>query len=538
MLAWMVYVLVVSLALSAAALAVEKAALARRASTRWVWGLAILASLLLPMAISSISSGSPAAPVAVGPAVSHSNFPLRRPTSDELSPAIWVSDSAGPAAASPDTNVLLERVWFFSSLTMLTILFASAAQLNWRKRRWERGTILGVPVYVNETIGPAIVGLLRPRIVVPFWLMDETAEKKTLVIAHEQSHIEARDAQLLSIAVFLLAAMPWNLPLWWQLHRLRRAVELDCDARVLRRGHDVRRYGETLIAVGEKQSVNITVVAAMSESKSFLEQRIRTMLRKPTKWAWLSATVLAGVGIGFAAVAAQVVPPVAGAHASPTLAPKPDSATPKEVSVDIPTLESYVGYYKVNDYAVVTITRDGQQLSAQFGIYPNFLIYPSSNSEFFYKVIDAQLSFVTDPHGKVEAVILHLHGNNITMPRIGISAAAAHEMASQLGYRIDGHIPLPGSEAALRRQIAGILDNKPDYAEMGPALADAARQQMPKLGPKIAGLGAVQSIKYLGVDPLGNDLYKVTQKNGTRRWTIMVDSKGIVTGLEVERGWW
>lgn len=536
MLAWMVYVLVVSLALSAAALAVEKAALARRASTRWVWGLAILASLLLPMAISSISTGSPAAPVTAKPAASQSSFPLRRLTSDELSPAIWVSDSAGPVAASPDINTLLERVWLFSSLTMLAVLFASAAQLNWRKRRWERGTVLGVPVYITGTIGPAIVGLLRPCIVVPSWLMDETVEKKTLVIAHEQSHIEARDAQLLSIAVLLLAAMPWNLPLWWQLHRLRRAIELDCDARVLRHGHDVRRYGEALIAVGEKQSANIMVVAAMSESKSFLEQRIRTMLRKPGKWAWLSAIVLAGAGIGFAAVAAQVVPPVAGTHSSPAAVQKPGPVTPKEVSVDVNTLDNYVGAYKVNDYAAVVITRAGQQLSAQFGIYPSVPIYPSSNSDFFYKIVDAQLNFVTDTHGKAGAVTFHQNAYSITMPRI--SVAVAQQMGIELAYRVDGHTPLPGSEAALRQQIASFLESKPDYAEMSPELAAAVRQQLPELGPKIAELGAIQSVKYLGADPMGNDLYKVTQKNGTRRWSITVDPKGIVTGLEVQRGWW
>jgi hypothetical protein len=164
MLAWMVYVLVVSFALSIAALAVEKAAQVRRVRTRWVWGLAILASLLLPVALSSISTGSPAAPVTAKPTASQSGFPLRRLTSDELSPAIWVSDSAGPVAASPDINTLLDRVWLLSSLTMLALLFASVTQLNWRKRRWERGTILDVPVYITETIGPAIVRLLRPCI--------------------------------------------------------------------------------------------------------------------------------------------------------------------------------------------------------------------------------------------------------------------------------------------------------------------------------------------------------------------------------------
>ncbi|UUZ52386.1 hypothetical protein LP419_22985 [Massilia sp. H-1] len=43
----------------------------------------------------------------------------------------------------------------------------------------------------------------------------------------------ARDPQLLGLALLVLVAMPWNLPMWWQLRRLRHAIEVDCDARVL-----------------------------------------------------------------------------------------------------------------------------------------------------------------------------------------------------------------------------------------------------------------------------------------------------------------
>ena len=78
--------------------------------------------------------------------------------------------------------------------------------------------------------------------------------------------------------------MPWNLPLWWQLRRLRYAIEVDCDARVLAGGLDPAHYGETLIAVGERQSAYVGAVAAMSESRSFLEERIRIMISKPVKW--------------------------------------------------------------------------------------------------------------------------------------------------------------------------------------------------------------------------------------------------------------
>ena len=103
--------------------------------------------------------------------------------------------------------------------------------------------------------------------------------------------------------------MPWNLPLWWQLRRLRYAIEIDCDARVLKGGVDPAHYGETLIVVGERQSAYVGAVAAMSESKSFLEERIEHMIRKPVRWRRLGAATLASFAIALTALAAQVSPP-------------------------------------------------------------------------------------------------------------------------------------------------------------------------------------------------------------------------------------
>ena len=67
---------------------------------------------------------------------------------------------------------------------------------------------------------------------------DALPSHQAAVIAHEQSHLEARDPQLFTLALALLVFMPWNLPLWWQLRRLRYAIEIDCDARVLKGGVD------------------------------------------------------------------------------------------------------------------------------------------------------------------------------------------------------------------------------------------------------------------------------------------------------------
>jgi beta-lactamase regulating signal transducer with metallopeptidase domain len=167
----------------------------------------------------------------------------------------------------------------------------------------------GTAVYISVDSGPAVVGFLRPHIVVPRWLTKLSPDEQELVIAHERSHLGAYDTQLLTIAVCLLACMPWNPMLWWQLRRLRLAIEIDCDARVLSLGYPVARYSETLIAVGERQSASYAMAMARYGSKSFLEQRIYNMLRKKTRHAGVWALALACLGVGLAVCAAEVAPP-------------------------------------------------------------------------------------------------------------------------------------------------------------------------------------------------------------------------------------
>ena len=60
MLAWMIYVVLVTLLVGVAALAAEKAARLRLAPSRWIWMLAMAASLLIPTVIVSVSVQVPA----------------------------------------------------------------------------------------------------------------------------------------------------------------------------------------------------------------------------------------------------------------------------------------------------------------------------------------------------------------------------------------------------------------------------------------------------------------------------------------------
>jgi hypothetical protein len=49
-------------------------------------------------------------------------------------------------------------------------------------------------------------------------------------------------------------------------------------------------------------------------------------------------------------------------------------------------------------------------------------IYPSVATEFFYKVVKAQISFVQGGKGPATALVLHQNGRDMTMSRIDAGA--------------------------------------------------------------------------------------------------------------------
>jgi bla regulator protein BlaR1 len=523
MLAWMLYVVVVTVLLGLAALCAERSAQIRKASTRWLWGVAIIASLALPIAISSVSIQIPRMTSAmISQAAPQAAVPLRELTSTALAPSTWLAATAGPLPASAKLDALIGGLWIAASTLLFLAILLNGALLYRSKRGWDLSIVAGQEVHVSEDVGPAVVGLLRPRIVVPRWLLTAPADTQALVIAHERSHLEADDARLLAIAILLILTMPWNLALWWQLRRLRCAIEIDCDARVLRGGGDLSRYGETLIMVGERHCANFAVVAAMSESKSFLEQRLRKMLSKQKKFAWASATALAALGFVLAAGAAEVAPPNA------------NQGEIHQITLDPKVLDGYVGHYSLANTQVLTVTRSGDQLSAQLTGQPSVPVYPRAKTEFFYKVVKAEISFQAGPDGRATGLVLRQNGADIAMPRI--TETAAREIEGKLQARVKAQTPSPGSEAAVRKMIQWTVSGKPDDAAMSPGLAKAMREQLPTLQPMLAKLGAVQSVTFLGVGPGGNDVYDVRQERGITHWNIALDAQGKIATAFVQPG--
>jgi D-alanyl-D-alanine-carboxypeptidase/D-alanyl-D-alanine-endopeptidase len=92
---------------------------------------------------------------------------------------------------------------------------------------------------------------------------------------------------------------------------------------------------------------------------------------------------------------------------------KPDAGPAKEhiaIKLDPTLYDAYVGRYELAPGAVFTIRRNGDRLSAQLTGQSAFEVFPESTTDFFYKVVDAQLTFVKSDKGTVTDLILHQNG--------------------------------------------------------------------------------------------------------------------------------
>ncbi len=99
--------------------------------------------------------------------------------------------------------------------------------------------------------------------------------------------------------------------------------------------------------------------------------------------------------------------------ATPAPASAQGGATPVEVSIDPDLLDGYVGRFAfdANPRFVLTFTREGDNLYAQATGQQRAQIYASSGNEFFYKVVNARITFHREPDGTTSRITLHQNGD-------------------------------------------------------------------------------------------------------------------------------
>jgi serine-type D-Ala-D-Ala carboxypeptidase/endopeptidase len=90
----------------------------------------------------------------------------------------------------------------------------------------------------------------------------------------------------------------------------------------------------------------------------------------------------------------------------------------KEVAVDPKLFDGYIGSYQLAPEFVLAVTREGDHLFAQATGQPMFEIFAEGQRDYFYKVVDAQITFVTDDQGRATELVLHQNGRDLPAKRI------------------------------------------------------------------------------------------------------------------------
>lgn len=84
-------------------------------------------------------------------------------------------------------------------------------------------------------------------------------------------------------------------------------------------------------------------------------------------------------------------------------------------SVSGDALSAVVGRYNYMG-PILTVTREGERLYAQLGAQPRFEIFPKSDTEYFWKVVDAKVTFVKDSSGRVVSATHSQNGKVFSAP--------------------------------------------------------------------------------------------------------------------------
>ncbi len=298
---------------------------------RSVWASAVVLAMGLPFLLPHLSTPTLAAPEAAGSGIG----PIV--VLDFTPAAIAVT----PEFGIPGLGVILLTLWAAASVVLAARLISSlrtVARIRDRARPLEDGSDR---IFVTDRHGPAVVGFLRPIILVPEWILSLSASRRRWVLRHELEHIRGGDPWLLGLILTSRILFPWN-PIVWRLGtKLRAVIETDCDRRTLGDEREsVLDYGEALIAVagGPTPARNPLpgIASAFAEPRLPLEDRIRSITTPPRKVSGFVKTALAGMVALVTVVACEVPTPMDADKAEAEVVVVPPTTFTESAVEDLP----------------------------------------------------------------------------------------------------------------------------------------------------------------------------------------------------------
>lgn len=88
------------------------------------------------------------------------------------------------------------------------------------------------------------------------------------------------------------------------------------------------------------------------------------------------------------------------------------------VEVDPAVFDDYAGRYRLMENVVFTVTREGDGLFVHITGQPRLQVFPESEARYFYRVVDAQITFGRGEDGSVDHLVLHQGGRDQRAERL------------------------------------------------------------------------------------------------------------------------
>ncbi|MBW4692594.1 MAG: serine hydrolase [Lyngbya sp. HA4199-MV5] len=88
------------------------------------------------------------------------------------------------------------------------------------------------------------------------------------------------------------------------------------------------------------------------------------------------------------------------------------------IALDPAIYETYIGAYELAPGIILSVTTESQRIFVQLTGQNRVELFPEAATQFFVKVVDAQLTFVAEETGKAARVILHQGGRDQTAIRV------------------------------------------------------------------------------------------------------------------------
>jgi DNA-binding CsgD family transcriptional regulator len=112
------------------------------------------------------------------------------------------------------------------------------------------------------------------------------------------------------------------------------------------------------------------------------------------------------------------------------------------------------------------------------------------------------------------------------------SQAADNQPVAPPGERVSapGSVPTAGTEAALRRLVAGLASGSPDYDTLSPRFAEVVRRDLPMTHRLFSSMGELKSVTFRERGAMGDDVYNLVFANGGVIMSAALDADGRMAG--------